>query len=95
LYASRQPEAAALRAAAPATVASVSPTPRGVPVPREQVASGVAAEQRYVGSKNSNKYHLPWCSGARRIAEHNKVWFSSKAEAEAAGYTPAGNCKGI
>ena len=49
----------------------------------------------YVGSKNSNKYHLPWCAGARSISEANKVWFSSKEEAEAAGYVPASNCKGI
>ncbi len=52
-------------------------------------------EVLYVGSKNSDKYHLPWCSGAKRITESNKVFFNSKAEAEAAGYTPAGNCKGI
>ncbi len=49
----------------------------------------------YVASKNSNKYHLPWCSGAKRISEKNKIWFANKTEAEAAGYTPAGNCKGI
>mgnify|MGYP001561660926 CR=1 FL=1 len=48
-----------------------------------------------VGSKNSNKYHLPWCPGAQRISEANKVWFSSKAEAVKAGYEPASNCKGL
>lgn len=52
-------------------------------------------EQGYVASKNGTKYHLPWCSGAQRIKEENKVWFKSKAEAEAAGYTPAANCKGL
>ena len=52
-------------------------------------------EALYVASKNSDKYHLPWCGGAARISEANKVWFTSKAEAEAAGYTPAANCKGI
>jgi hypothetical protein len=51
--------------------------------------------ERYVGSLNSDKYHLPWCSGARSISEENQVWFESKEEAEAAGYTPAANCKGI
>lgn len=50
---------------------------------------------QYVASKNSDKYHLPWCSGAARISETNKIYFSSKAEAEAAGYQPASNCKGI
>ena len=49
----------------------------------------------YVGSKNSDKYHLPWCGGAQRISTENKVWFESKEEAEAAGYTPAGNCNGL
>lgn len=50
---------------------------------------------QYVGSKNSDKYHLPSCSGAERIAEANKVWFASREAAEAAGYTPAGNCPGL
>ena len=49
----------------------------------------------YVASKNSDKYHLPSCSGAKRIKEENKVWFSSQAEAEASGYIPAANCPGI
>lgn len=49
----------------------------------------------YVASKNGTRYHLPWCSGARRIAEENKVWFSDKEAAERAGYTPAQNCDGI
>ena len=50
---------------------------------------------KYVASKNSNKYHAPWCSGAQRIKEENKIWFNNKEEAEAFGYTPASNCKGI
>ena len=49
----------------------------------------------YVASKTGEKYHLPWCSGAQRIKEENKVWFDSKEAAEQAGYTPAANCKGL
>jgi hypothetical protein len=49
----------------------------------------------YVGSKNSDKYHYPWCSGALRIKDDNKIWFSSLEEAKDAGYTPAGNCPGL
>lgn len=60
-----------------------------------EAPSASTAEKKYVGSKNSSKYHLPWCSGAARIVEENKVWFSSKEEAEQAGYAPAANCKGI
>lgn len=48
-----------------------------------------------VGSKNSDKYHYPWCSGAKRIAEANKIVFSSIEEARKAGYVPASNCKGL
>ncbi len=55
----------------------------------------VSSSGSYVASKKSDKYHLPWCSGASRISEENKVWFASKEEAEVAGYTPAGNCPGI
>lgn len=54
-----------------------------------------STEKAFVGSKNSDKYHFPWCPGALRIKEENKVWFSSREEAEALGYTPAGNCKGL
>ena len=49
----------------------------------------------FVGSKNGNTYHFPWCSGATRIKNENKIWFNTKADAEAAGYRPAGNCKGL
>ncbi|MBI2096103.1 MAG: hypothetical protein HYT43_00485 [Candidatus Taylorbacteria bacterium] len=48
-----------------------------------------------LGSKNSKKYHFPWCGGAARLNEKNKVWFSSIEEAKAAGYSPAANCKGL
>lgn len=64
-----------------------------------QSAASISADTemrgQYVGSVNSDKYHLPWCSGAERIKEGNKIWFTTKKEAEAAGYVPAGNCKGI
>lgn len=49
----------------------------------------------YLGSKNGTVYHLPSCSGAKRIAEENKIWFSSKEEAEGLGYRPAKNCDGL
>jgi hypothetical protein len=53
------------------------------------------SEGLYVASKNSDKYHLPSCTGAKRIAEHNKIWFNSKEEAEGLGYKPAANCPGL
>lgn len=49
----------------------------------------------YVASKEGQVYHLPHCSGAKRISEANKITFKTKEEAEAAGLRPAANCKGI
>jgi hypothetical protein len=48
-----------------------------------------------VASKNGTKYHFPWCSGAKRMKEENKIWFNSEQEAREAGYEPAANCKGL
>jgi len=50
---------------------------------------------KYVASKNGSKYHFPWCSGATRMKEENKIWFETKEAAEKAGYGPAANCKGL
>jgi hypothetical protein len=56
---------------------------------------GAVGKMQYVASKSGTKYHLLWCPGAKTIKESNKVYFSSKEEAESAGYQPAANCKGI
>ncbi len=42
-----------------------------------------------VASKNSTKYHLPSCAGAKAIKEENKIWFASVEEAKAGRDTPA------
>lgn len=59
--------------------------------------SGAPAPQAgsFVASKNGTTYHFPWCSGALRIKDENKIWFDTKEAAESAGYHPAGNCKGL
>ena len=68
--------------------------------PDQSVSQGnttntVSTDGQVVASKNGTKYHFPWCSGAKTISEANKIYFNSTAEARAAGYTPAGNCKGL
>lgn len=50
---------------------------------------------KYVASKNGSAYHFPWCAGAQKIKEENKIWFDTKEAAEAAGYRPAANCEGL
>jgi len=46
-------------------------------------------------SKSGTKYYYPWCSGANRVKEENRVWFNSIADAKSAGLTPAANCPGL
>jgi hypothetical protein len=53
------------------------------------------SENVLVGSKNSDKFHYRWCSGADRINEDNLISFENKEAARSAGYSPAGNCPGL
>ena len=50
---------------------------------------------KYVASKSGSYYHFPWCAGALRIKDANKVWFQTKTEAESRGLKPASNCPGL
>ena len=49
----------------------------------------------FVASRNGKKYYYAWCESANVIKEQNRIWFSTQAEAEKAGYQPAANCKGL
>lgn len=49
-------------------------------------------EGTIIGNRGSLKYHRPDCAGYRDMAEKNRVFFKTVAEAEAAGYKRAGNC---
>lgn len=55
---------------------------------QKPVATSVVASK----ASKSKLYHFPWCSGASRISEKNKMTFPTEAAALAAGYTLAGNC---
>ncbi|MEQ8235176.1 MAG: MBL fold metallo-hydrolase [Syntrophomonadaceae bacterium] len=45
---------------------------------------------KYIGNKNSKKFHLPTCGTLP--APYNQVFFASRDEAIQQGYTPCGNC---
>jgi endonuclease YncB( thermonuclease family)/methylphosphotriester-DNA--protein-cysteine methyltransferase len=49
-------------------------------------------EGTVIGNLNSKRYHRPDCAGYRDMAQANRVFFTTVAEAEAAGYKRAGNC---
>lgn len=61
----------------------------------QAVTGALAGGGQVVASKSGTKYHYPWCGGANGISEKNKITFESVDAARAAGYTPAGNCKGL
>lgn len=46
----------------------------------------------FVGSKNSNKYHLPACHFAKLIKPENLVCFASTQDAVAKNYQPDKGC---
>ena len=61
--------------------------------PADQPADSQPAEYKYVASKNSDVFHLPGCSSAKRIAAKNRVGYKSKNEAINAGKRPCKLCK--
>ena len=69
-------------------VSSAVPQPSKKGTPSIPLPSG-----SYVASKNGTKYYPPGCAGAKRILDANRVYFTSTAAAEKAGYTLAATCK--
>jgi hypothetical protein len=87
------PEKAVVRVAE--QPASVNTAVSESEVMKVEKSPAVAGEQILVASKSGTKYHLETCPGSKQIKEANKIFFSSKEEAEAAGYKPAANCPGL
>ena len=56
----------------------------GSPIPPQNCA--------FVGSKNSNKYHLPTCQYAKLIKPENIVCFTSVEDASSKNYLPDKSC---
>ncbi len=57
------------------------------------ISSSKSAPEAIFGSKNGTKYYWASCSGASRIKEENKVFWSSEEEARGAGYEKSSTCK--
>jgi len=69
--------------------ATAAISPEVQKLPAENINSENCA---FVGSKNSNKYHLPTCRWAKNIKSENKICFKDENEAKARGYLPDSNC---
>jgi hypothetical protein len=87
--------AAVLEAAGASGAISQAPAPAAPADIPASAPAAIPAGGQYVASKSGTKYYLPWCGTVSRIKDENKVWFASKADAEAAGYAPAANCQGL
>lgn len=46
----------------------------------------------YVASKESNKYHMPYCYYVDNILDENIIYFYSKSEARSEGYSACSAC---
>jgi hypothetical protein len=59
---------------------------------RSPVDKPAVAEQKYVASRNSNVFHKPTCSAAKRIKPKNLVSYGSRTEAIRVGKRPCKLC---
>ena len=50
-------------------------------------------EGRYVGNRNSRRFHAVACPEAKRISSKNRIVFSKRWDAFQAGYAPARECQ--
>lgn len=72
----------------PVSEAIASPATEPVVETTSPKSSGV-----YVGSIDSDKYHVPRCRFAKEILPENEIWFDSAEDAQASGYSPCGSCR--
>ena len=70
-------------------------TVKSKPLLTSNIDNEIKTDKIFVASRNGKKYYYAWCDAAKTIKEQNRVWFSTQAEAEKAGYQPAANCKGL
>jgi len=73
---------------------SVKNRPNAGPAgPAGPVLKPSVSAYKYVASKNSNIFHRPDCSSARRIKHDNMIIYNTRAEAIKAGKRPCKRCK--
>lgn len=92
-YAPTDRDLASLEADAKAAKRGLWSQAGAVPPWEWRSGKGVPATAGVVGNRRSHLYHAPNCRGAAATSEKNRVAFRSAAEAEAAGYQKAGDCR--
>jgi len=77
---------------APVSSSVASPVSSTTTLRPSVTSSASSSSGPFVGSKNSDVYHYPWCASAKRIKSSNKVTFATSADARARGYRPCSKC---
>lgn len=67
--------------------------PTEASTPSAEPSAPAQAHGEYTASSKSEKFHISSCPSAARISDDNRLWFSTRDEAVAAGYSPCGRCK--
>jgi hypothetical protein len=78
------------------STATVAPPPASTTAtakPLGLLGPAVSSAIEVRGNRNSKIYHVPGCRNYDDIAMRNRVIFKTEAEAVAAGYRKAGNCR--
>lgn len=74
--------------------AGVASAPAVKPAPAEPTLANALSASAVLGNRNSHVYHLATgCPGYSQVSQKNQVAFGSEAQAQAAGYRKAGNCR--
>lgn len=74
--------------------AGVASAPAVKPAPAEPTLANAVSAGAVLGNRNSHVYHLATgCPGYSQVSQKNQVAFGSEAQAQAAGYRKAGNCR--
>lgn len=74
--------------------AGVASAPAVKPAPAKPTLANALSAGAVLGNRNSHVYHLATgCPGYSQVSQKNQVAFGSEAQAQAAGYRKAGNCR--
>lgn len=91
-YAPADKELERLEASARTARVGLWSQPNPIPPWSWRKGDGVPRTTEVIGNRRSHVYHRPSCPGAGRMSAHNRVTYSSAAEAEEVGYRRAGDC---
>jgi len=58
-----------------------------------KTTSSASSTKTFFASSRGSKYYSASCSGGKTIKQENRVYFSTSAEAEKAGYELSASCK--